>query len=49
MKKTKKIIQESAGDEIKANNTIVIDETMDFLVRRVQGLGLVRETFLPFV
>ena len=30
-------------------NTVVIDELTDFFVRRVQGLGLIRELFLPFL
>lgn len=35
-------------DLIKAHNSIVMDEAAEFIVQRVQGLGLVREAFLPF-
>lgn len=34
---------------IRAHNTIAVDEAAEFLMQRVQGLGLVREAFLPFV
>lgn len=44
LNKTRKALEahKHKDEPIRANNNIIIDETMDFLIQRVQGLGVVR-------